>query len=73
MRAALVVLLLAGCATETKMYSANGSSQYFIECDAISRCVSKAKKVCPEGFEILTKDNGGFFSGPPTMTIACKA
>lgn len=73
MRAVLVLLLLSGCATETKMYSADGRTQHFIECDAISRCMSKAEKVCPAGFEMLERDSGFILKGPPSITITCKA
>lgn len=61
MRAALVLLLLSGCATETKMYGADGNPYHFIECNGLaqtmSACYEKAAKICPAGYRMAGKED----------------
>lgn len=66
------VSLLASCATSQEIKRPNGSSEYDIQCGAATGwdvCYSKANKVCPSGYQDISKE-GGF--NRKELHILCK-
>lgn len=62
MRAVLVLLLLSGCAIETKINGPDGKTAHLIECDGaavpMSVCYKKAAQVCPDGYYLAEQGSG---------------
>ena len=55
----LLVLVLSGCATATKLNTGEGEI-YRVECDGtaipMSACFTKANNVCPKGWDQIGQD-----------------
>ena len=64
----LSVLLLAGCATATKM---GQPGQFLIECDGsavpLGKCYAKAAELCPKGYDVQGQERA---NGPTTGAYA---
>lgn len=77
-----ISVLVAGCATATKIPLPNNQEGMAIECDKPAKCYKKAQEVCPSGFNLVDKSSrneGGFVNGigalgeKQTLIIQCKS
>lgn len=74
----ILITVLAGCATATKMMAPSGKQGYLIKCSSdISGCYEKAAESCPNGYKIANQDKSvssyeGNLSTSNSMMIECK-
>lgn len=77
MRLLILCLLLAGCATSAKTYTADGREGYMVKCPGSANswgtCLEKAGELCgASGYEILDRsgEQGWAAGGGPSAAFA---
>lgn len=55
-----LALALSACATSREMTAPSGNKGFYIKCNGLAVsmdvCYTKASQVCPNGYEIVSKD-----------------
>jgi len=80
MRLLLLVILLSGCGSTTRIDTPNGKG-YALDCSELSECYFRAGQQCPKGYTVIDKASrivsapyqGNLFLGSRlTLVIECK-